>query len=36
MSFNKYHDHQFLYLDKKNKKKKKNYIMLNFPERVID
>jgi hypothetical protein len=30
MSFNKYHDYQFLFLDKK-KREKKNHIMLNFP-----
>ena len=31
MFFNKYHDYQFLYLDKKIKERKKNQIMLNFP-----
>ena len=31
MSFNKYHDHQFLYLDKKNKREKKKlyYVKLS-------
>jgi hypothetical protein len=33
MSFNKYHDYQYLFLDKKKKKREKNHIMLNFPVR---
>ena len=34
MSFNKYHDYQFLFLEKKNKREK-YHIMLNFPVRCI-
>ena len=30
MSFNKYHDYQFLFLDKKEKRKKKSYYVKFF------